>query len=258
MAEADNAPTTGTPGTPSQPEGAPETPATTTTGDPNSGSSAPPPTADIAAMKQELAASRAETDQVKRYLVQLVSQLQAAQTAPDPDGPDPKDALRTQLQDDPETAISKVFEQRMGPLLRDQYAQQGTLAKDRAKQIAHERGWGDEWDSLQPEVEKFMGDVPLDRHLSPDTWLHAFRLQLAADESRFDEVAIKRADKKRAAERAVASEGASPGRIGPRGPAPLTDAEKRMADAFGMSHDDYQKHKTEMLLEQQRAAEEAR
>lgn len=249
MAEPESTtPTSGTPGTPS-PEGAPETPAT-----PPAAPAEPPP--DIAAIKQELAASRAETDQVKRYLVQLVTQLQT-NAAPESDA-DPKETLRSELTDDPERAITKVFEQRMGPLLRDQYTQQGALAKDRAKQIAHEKGWGEEWDTFAPQVEKFMAEVPLDRHLAPETWLHAFRLQMAADESRFDEVAIKRADRKRAQERGMASEGASPGRIGPKGPPPLTDAEKRMAKAFGMDEAEYQQHKTEMLLEQQRAEEGAR
>lgn len=257
MAEVENTPTTGTSGTPSQSEGAPETPVTTTTGDANSGSGTPAPVADYVALKQELQQSRTETDQVKRYLVQLVTQLQQAQT-PDVDPTDQKEALRTQLQDDPEGTLTKLVDQRMGPILRDQYSQNAKLAKDRAAQIAKETGWEEEWSEYAGEVDKFMAEVPLDRHLDPSTWLHALRLKITDDDTKFDAIALRRADRKRAAERAVASEGASPGRIGPRGPAPLTDNEKRMADAFGMSHDDYQKHKTELLLEQQRAAEEAR
>ena len=44
-------------------------------------------------------------------------------------------------------------------------------------------------------------------------------------------------------QQATASEGASPGRIGPKGPPPLTDQERRMAKACGMSEDEWRREK---------------
>lgn len=209
--------------------------------------------ADVAALKQELAEARRTAEQarldgetVKRATMQLIAQIQAAQQQPDDDGTDPKARFREQLEQDPQAAIDQLMVERMGPVLRQQYQQQSTLAKQEAQRIADAEGWGEEWAEYAEATDKFMADVPLDRHVNPKTWVDAFKLQLVMS-GNFDAVAQKRGDKARTREKQMQTEGASLGRIAPTGPPRLSEAEKRMAKAIGMSEADYLKNKQALV-----------
>jgi len=220
------------PATPSPTEGAAGTAAPTPT---------PDPTAEIATLREQLAAQTQNTEAVKRYVAHLVTQLQTAQAEPEIDPDDRKAKLAERLQSDPESALDAMLQDRLGPLMREQYRHAGELAKAEAARLAEAEGWGEEWKEHVTDVDAFMADVPLDRHANPKTWVDALKLRLVMS-GKFDELAIKRAEKRLAREREAASEGASPGRIGPKGPAAATPEQKKMAEAFGMSLEDYLKH----------------
>lgn len=197
---------------------------------------------EIATLKAQLSQTQESAEAVKRYVAHLVGQLQAQATAePDVDPADRKAALAEQIQSDPESALDAMLKERLGPLMREQYRHASELAKAEAARVAASEGWGDEWKDNIGDVEAFMADVPLDRHANPKTWVDALKLRLVMS-GKFDDLAIKRAEKRLARERETASEGASSGRIGPKGPAVATPEQKKMAEAFGMSLEDYMKH----------------
>lgn len=209
-----------------------------------------PPTPDlaseIAALKQELAATKQQSQQSQSYLQMLAAQLQAQATAALSE--DPKDAkarLREELDQDPESALDKLLAMRLGPIMREQSLSQAKLAEAEAARQLDAEGWGDEYRALKGKVEAFMTDIPVDRQTSADAWRTAFQLQLLQS-GQFDDVALRRAQKRIEKERSMASEGASPTRAAPKGPAPLTTEEKRMARAFGMTEDEFQQEKQKL------------
>ncbi len=198
--------------------------------------------AKLAVIESELAKTRAEADSAKRYVVQLVTQLQQQATEAGEEPAERKTQFREALEADPEAAIDRVFRERMGPLLRESLQKQGVLAREEAARIAQREGWGDEWAAFQPKTDAFMVDVPVDQHANPQTWFDAFQLMMLKS-GKLPDYAMAKAKRTLEREQATASEGASPGRIGPKGPPPLTDQERRMAKACGMSEDEWRREK---------------
>lgn len=205
-------------------------------------SSPPPPPDPVTQLRTEVAQTlaqyRSDTETALRTIVGLIQQQVAAGDAPPADTETLRAKVREQLEQDPEAAIDAIVSKRIGPILRETAERTGLLAREEAARRATSDDWGDEWQTVAKDVDAFMAGVPTDQHLNPDTWYNAFQLVLL-QKDRLGKAAMTRHQRKMEREQAMASEGASPGRVGPRGPAPLSDLEKRMAKACDMTEDEW-------------------
>lgn len=212
---------------------------------------------DVAALQAELTAAKAAVESeraradksdgdvasAKRYVVQLVSQLQqAAQPATDADEDKATEAFHERFQRRPAEVLDEVLSTRMAPILHEQFGTLASRERESAKQEAGRRGW--DWARYAPAVDAFMEGVPLDARAKPGAYLAAMKLQMV---EHFDEELDRRSAKKLEAEKAAALEGPT-GQRTTRTPKGLSDMEKRVADDSGMSHEEYLKNKAALGL----------
>lgn len=208
------------------------------------------PSADLNALQSRLAqaeqaalAARQDADAIKRYVVQLAT-LQAQPQV----NPQERDAqFREALDRDPRAAMAAAAEERLRPMLEEMQATQLQQSAERERMMAleriqrsddpHDRA---EWSKYAPEVEQFMAAMPLDVQAKPGVWDAAF------DQIRtkhLKDILRERTTRVVTQERTGALEGGSGLRTAPAPNAELSQEERRMAKAFGMTDAEWKTHR---------------
>lgn len=203
----------------------------------------------LSAAEQRAQTATQEAEAAKRYVVQLVTQLQ--QVAQQQNGGPEKEAerLREQFEQNPQAALDQAFAQRMAPVLQEQVGllaqTQRRLTEERIRSADTETQR--EWQEFRPEVEKFMAEMPLDVQAKDGAWESAFNLIRA---QHLDQIFQRRNTARVEQEKRTALEGASPARSGRGQSATFTPEERRMMGVFNMTEADWLKHRTELDQQQ--------
>lgn len=197
-----------------------------------------------------------DADEVKRYTIGLVTQLQARQMAADAGGAEDDEEkaaekFRARFEKDPKAAVAETLEEalveRMGPVFREHYDNLSVREKEAGLQQAKAL------ESLGVPVEEYVQKADAlwasfapNMRAKPGAYFDALKLVMLPD---FGTLIEKATSRKVEMEKRAQMEGASAAR-GPRRRTGLSAEEKRIAAELEISEEAYQKHRDEMFPEE--------
>src|SRR5262252_5506998 len=180
-------------------------------------------------LRGAVATSAQAAGEARQYVGALLAKIQ--EVAAKRDGGGGGDTRRDQFDEDPETAVNQMFNERVAPIVGEYLTNTA-----RANRNATARELGENWTRYEREIDDFMSTMPLDVQAKPGAWESAYRYILAGH---LDEE-LERRDKV-AKERKQAAEAAT-SRSSPRRDAPLDPIERELMKAFGMNEKDWREY----------------
>src|SRR5262249_14989261 len=77
----------------------------------------------------------------------------------------PADSMRETFDEDPEGAVNRMFNERVGPIVQEYLGNTARLHRERAAEKL-----GRSWDKYSGEIDNFMSTMPLDVQAKPGAW----------------------------------------------------------------------------------------
>src|SRR5215468_9388034 len=148
----------------------------------------------------------------------------------------PPEAMRETFDEDPEGAVNRMFNERVGPIVQEYLTNTARLHRERAAEKL-----GDNWNKYSGEIDNFMATMPLDVQAKPGAWEAAHRYIVAGH---LDEEFESREKRKR--ERTSAAEGAS-ARERRGAPREMEPAEREVMKAFGLDEKTWEEYRSDEI-----------
>lgn len=184
-------------------------------------------------------AHRADADQAKRYLVDLVARLgqnqvdNGSNAAAESTDASPEDLIE-EFKANPVGLLDRHFAARMGPVLQEHLEDRGKM--NRQYFIDQNK---DDWEEYGKEVDAFMSPMSLSTKAKLGSWAEGMNYIKA---KHIDQIVEKRMKAQKEAEKKGLLEGrgaSAGGSNGGRGRYRLSDLEKSVAKGFGMTEEEW-------------------
>jgi len=148
----------------------------------------------------------------------------------------PPEAMRETFDEDPEGAVNRMFNERVGPIVQEYLTNTSRLHRERAAEKL-----GDNFSKYASEIDNFMSTMPLDVQAKPGAWEAAHRYIVAGHlDEEFD------AREKRKRERTSAAEGAS-ARERRGQPRNIEPVEREIMKAFGLDEKTWEEYRSDEI-----------
>ena len=194
----------------------------------------------IAKLEADLQHSQSQETVAKRYVAQLAQKLNENAAPAQPDAGDELERFKEEFEKDPQAALDKHLQDRMGPALQNLHQDAAAREVGAAKQRDP-----DLWTKYGPEIEKFMEPMSLETRSKGASWDDAAKFIKARHfDEEVEEAVKKRLDQAKDEHGVSFFESSSGVGNGGSSASPrLSPVEADIAKNFGMTAEEWTKFK---------------